>query len=112
MKPTLESTRISPQMLQQIILHYPDGGHPPKEATFHLHQNEHHLHDHHQGRKRVPESALAHQKDIHPHGSPWNKRQQISPLSNFITNPCQFHRNREKTAHSKKSIAIFTVPYY
>jgi hypothetical protein len=57
-------------LLQTIIIQYHDGGHPPREAMFHLHQNEHHLHDRHQGRKRVLESALAHRKDSHPHGSP------------------------------------------
>jgi Cu/Zn superoxide dismutase len=56
-----------------VTTRYPGGDPPPTEAMFHLHQNGHHLPDHHQERKHVLESALAHQKDNRPHGSPWNK---------------------------------------
>jgi len=59
-------------MLQQTMIHYHDDGPPPTEAMFHPHQNGHHLHDHHQERRHVLKSVLAHQKDNHPHGSPWN----------------------------------------
>jgi hypothetical protein len=58
-------------MLQQTI-HYHDVRPPPTEAMFHPHQNGHHLRDHHQERKHVLKFVLAHQKDSHPHGSPWN----------------------------------------
>jgi hypothetical protein len=59
-------------MLQQTMIHYHDDGPPPTEVMFHPHQNGHHLHDHHQERTHVLKSVLAHQKNSHPHGSPWN----------------------------------------
>jgi hypothetical protein len=59
-------------LLQQTIIHYHGDGPPPTEAMFHPHQNGHPLHDRHQERKHVLRSVLAHQKDSHPHGSPWN----------------------------------------
>jgi len=59
-------------MLQLTIIHYHGVGPPPTEAMFPPHQNGHHLRDHHQERRHVLKSVLAHQKDSHPHGSPWN----------------------------------------
>jgi hypothetical protein len=59
-------------ILQQTMIHYHGVGPPPTEAMFHPRQNGHHLRDHHQERRHVLKSVLAHQKDSHPHGSPWN----------------------------------------
>lgn len=77
-KPNLPQTLNQQRMptyiylLQQTIIHYHGDGPPPTEAMFHPHQNGHPLHDRHQERKHVLKSVLAHQKDSHPHGSPWN----------------------------------------
>lgn len=61
---------------QQTMIHYHDVGPPPTEAMFPPHQNGHHLRDRHRERKHVLKSVLAHQKDSHPHGSPWNIKKE------------------------------------
>jgi len=66
------------ELLLQINWYHDDGP-PPTEAMFHPHQNGHHLHDHHQERRHVLKSVLAHQKDSHPHGSPFQKRLECLP---------------------------------